>query len=107
MCFSTSSSHTIQKGFVDGAPGSLVHTDLVISAFKNTKQYHRSICCAWLDFKNAYGNVMHNLIQFSLRRYHIPLGIAEIIFEYYEQLQEVISTKDWSTCIVSYFIDVF
>jgi hypothetical protein len=99
--------NTIQKGFVDGVPGCLDHTDMVFSAFKNAKQYHRSICCAWLDFKNAYGNVKHNLIQFALKRYHIPLEIAEIIFEYYEQLEAVISTKDWSTGIVPYLIGVF
>ena len=98
---------TTQKGFVNGVPGCLDHSDILFSAFKNARRFHREICCAWLDFKNAYGSVKHNLIQFALYRYHIPEMMAQLIFHYHDQLQAVICTKEWSPFLIKYLMGVF
>ena len=62
---------------------------------------------AWIDPKNAFGSVSHNLIQFALEWYHVPTHLADIISTYYEMLVATIETKDWSSKCFVYEIGVF
>ena len=66
-----------------------------------------SIVISWLDLANAYGSVRHNLIQFAMSYYHIPIQIRKIIFDYYDKLCAMVKTDDWSTDIFRYEIGVF
>ena len=93
----------IQKGFVFGVPGCLEHTFTLMEALKEAKEHQRQIVISWLDLANAYGSVRHNLIQFALNWYYVPLIIQELIFDYYEKLCAMVITKGWST-VFSYWI---
>ena len=57
---------TSQKGFKAGTPGCLEHSFAMFEALFDAKSHYRQIVVAWLDLKNAYGSVRHNLIQFAL-----------------------------------------
>ena len=97
----------IQKGFMRFVPGCLDHTFAQWESFKNAKTAKRSIVSSWIDLRNAYGSVPHNLIQFALHWYHIPIFIQELIFNYYEILRGKVVTKAWSTKFFSFDIGVF
>ena len=87
----------VQKGFLTGVSGCLEHVFALMEALKEAKGHSRQIVITWLDLANAYGSVRHNLIQFALNWYHVPLHIQELIFDYYEKLCAVVITNEWST----------
>ena len=88
---------SVQKGFLQGMAGCVEHTFSLHHLLKDAFQHHRQIIVSWIDLANAYGSIMHNLIQFALEWYHVPVQIREIIFNYYECLCAKVVTKDWST----------
>jgi len=75
-----------------------------MEALKEAKEHQRQIVILWLDLANAYGSVRHNLIQFALNWYHVPLIIQELIFDYYEKLCVMVIFKGWST--VFFLLDI-
>jgi len=98
---------TIQKGFLAGVPGCVEHVFSLWEALREAKDEHRAIVISWLDLANAYGSVMHNLIQFALNWYHVPVLIQELIFDYYEKLCAKVTTKEWSTGFFFFDIGLF
>ena len=77
---------SVQKGFLQGMAGCVEHTFSLHHLLKDAFQHHRQIIVSWIDLANAYGSIMHNLIQFALEWYHVPVQIREIIFNYYAKL---------------------
>ena len=47
------------------------------------------------------------IIQFALDWYLVPSWFADFVFQYYESLCAVVTTKDWTTNPFSYGIGVF
>ena len=88
---------TVQKGFLPKVSGCIEHTYLLNEALKDAKRSRRQIIVTWVDLANAYGSVPHNLIQFALSWYHIPLHIRKLIFQYYEILKAMVSCPSWKT----------
>jgi hypothetical protein len=97
----------VQKGFMDGIPGSIEHSFTLFETLRNASGSQKQICCAWIDLANAFGSVRHNLIQFALHWYHIPDFIQELIWNYYDKLVAMIRTKEWSTDFFSFEIGCF
>lgn len=97
----------IQKGFLFGVPGCVEHSFSLWEALREAKDEQRAIVLSWLDLANAYGSVMHNLIQFALNWYHVPLAIQQLIFDYYEKLRAKVTTKTWSTGFFFFDIGLF
>jgi hypothetical protein len=100
-------STIIQKGFLSGIPGCVEHAFSLWEALREAKEDKRAIVLSWLDLANAYGSVMHNLIQFALNWYHVPASIQELIFNYYEKLCAKVTTKGWSTSFFFFCIGLF
>ena len=98
---------SVQKAFMPRVSGCVEHNQLLWDALKDAKMRQVAICVSWLDLRNAYGSVRHNLIQFALWYYRFPLSIVELIFDYYEGLLAMVSTKAWSTSLFRYGIGVF
>ena len=90
-------SREVQKGFLTGVAGCLEHVFSLLEALKEAKEHTRQIIITWLDLANAYGSVRHNLIQFALNWYHVPVAIQQMIFDYYEKMCAFVMTKEWST----------
>ena len=70
---------------------------LCAKALRDAKDSGSQIVQTWIDLWNAYGSVRHNLIQYALNRYHVPVCIRELIFDYYNKLQAKVTTKQWET----------
>ena len=100
-------SKSIQKGFLAGVSGCLEHSFALMEALKEARTVHRQIVVTWIDLANAYGSVRHNLIQFALNWYHVPLLIQKIIFDYYEKLCAMVITQKWSTGFFLFDIGLF
>ena len=81
----------IQKGFMPGVSGCLEHSTLCYEAMRDAKSAKRQICVAWIDLKNAFGSVRHNLIQYALRHYSVPLHLQQLVFSYYSGLSAFVS----------------
>ena len=75
---------SIQKAFLPDISGCIEHNQLSVEALRHAKRQRRRICVSWLDLKNAYGSVRHNLIQFALWYYRFPSMILDLIFDYYD-----------------------
>ena len=98
---------SIQKGFLFGVPGCVEHAFALWEALREAKDEARSFVISWLDLANAYGSVMHNLIQFALNWYHVPTGIQQLIYDYYEKLRAKVTTKEWVTSFFTFAIGLF
>ena len=81
----------------DTIPSCLEHTFVLMEALKDAKESALQIVVSCIDLENASGSVRHNLIQFAMNWYHIPLVIQELIFDYYEKMCAMIITNNWST----------
>ena len=97
----------VQKGFKAETPGCLEHSFAMFEALLDAKFNQRQIVVSWLDLKNAYGSVRHNLIQFALSWFHVPKLICELIFDYYEKIRAQIRSKDWQTDFFKFDIGLF
>jgi len=96
-----------QKGALNDTAGCLEHTWTLFEAIKDAKLNKRQLVISWLDLKNAYGSIRHNLIQFALKWYHVPEWVANLIFQYYEQLHAFVIDPDWKTKLFPFLIGVF
>ena len=97
----------VQKGFLSGIPGCLEHAFTLYEALRDAKIHQKQIVVAWIDLANAYGSVRHNLIQFALNWYHVPMSIQKLIFDYYEKLMAKVQTSEWSTGFFLFDIGLF
>ena len=79
----------------------------MFEALREAKFGKRQIVVSWIDLANAYGSVRHNLVQFALNWYHVPVFIQHLIFDYYEKLSAVVITPNWSTEPFSFDIGLF
>src|SRR6185295_13127845 len=75
----------VQKGFKPDTPGCLENSFMMFEALLDAKFNQRQIVVSWLDLKNAYGSVRHNLIQFALAWFNVPVLIRQLIFDYYDK----------------------
>ena len=88
---------TIQKGYIARIPGVLEHTYQMTEILKNSREHQRSICVSWIDLRNAFGSVGHNLIDYTLEWYHWPESIRKAIHDYYAELYVRVQTKQYNT----------
>lgn len=97
----------IQKGFARNIQGCIEHGFTLQSALTHARRHRRNISVTWLDIKNAFGSTKHKLIQLSLRRYHVPEPLCQIIYSQYDGLAAIASTSVWSTAPFAYERGVF
>ena len=58
---------------------------------------YKSLTVCWLDLSNAYGNVHHDLISFSLKQYGAPHQLISLVNNLYSDLSASIYTQSWTT----------
>ena len=68
------------QGLLHGVAGCIEHTATHWEMLQNAKKAERQLVIAWLDLENAYGSVRHMLTQFTLRWYHVPDEMLELLF---------------------------
>ena len=88
---------SVQKGYIRGIPGVLEHTYMITETLQNAKQNQRQICISWLDLKNAFGNVRHDIINYAMKWYGWPREVQRLIHQYYSELYVQVETRSWCT----------
>ena len=63
---------SIQKGCMEKVPGCWEHMAMVWEGLKEARMNKLDLVNIWLDIKNAYGSIPHQLIFLALQRYGIP-----------------------------------
>jgi len=74
---------SMQKGFWPGINGVTEHIELLSYLLLHQKKYKRDIYVVLLDLKNAFGEVHHSLIRFSLEHHHVPTDTINLIMSQY------------------------
>jgi len=84
----------IQKGFWPGIDGVTEHTELLQYLMHHQKIHKREFYIILLDLKNAFGEVHHSLIRFSLLHHHVPPQTADLIMSQYQAFHLNITAKN-------------
>jgi len=87
---------SMQKGFWPGVDGVTEHTELLSYLLSHQKKLKRDIYVVLLDLKNAFGEVHHSLIRFSLEHHHIPAEIINLIMSQYTSFYLNVSATNCS-----------
>ena len=85
---------SIQKGFLTGVMEHILSLNAIM---ENAKHYNKSLYITFLDLKNAFGSVPHNLIEDMLVHIRTPTAIVDYIKSMYLKLTASITTKSWSS----------
>ena len=96
-----------QKGFLRGISGCSEHASALREAMEDSRRSKRQLAMVWIDLKNAFGSVPHNLIQFALEWYHVPPVFEKIIRQYYDMLVATIEGRGWSSQTFPFELGVF
>ena len=67
----------------DGIQECVEHSSIVWEAIKTGKVEMRDLHVLWLDLANAYGSILHDLVQKALQYYHISEWVANIVLSNY------------------------
>ena len=75
-----------QKGCMENTPGCWEHMSMVWAALKDARLAKADVSAIWLDIKNAYGSVPHQLIFLALQRYGVSKHFLELLQSYFHSL---------------------
>ncbi|GFN98048.1 reverse transcriptase [Plakobranchus ocellatus] len=88
---------SVQKGGIPGVSGCLEHATMVWEAIQRAKSEKLNLDVVWPDLANAYGSVPHEMIQLSLRMYHVLEVIQVMPDDYLSEFCMRFSTNDYRT----------
>ena len=77
-------------------PGCSEHHLKLATTLSDAKRRHCSLAVCWVDLANAYGNVHHSLILYSLKHYHAPSKLISQVKAFYTAQ---VSAASWTTPI--------
>lgn len=98
---------SIQKGFLHGVKGCPEHSTVLQSMIRHAKRCHKTLHCIWLDLKNAFGSVRHDLLLHSLRMANIPENILTYIANFYKNIRVCVRTETFTTRAIDLKVGVF
>ena len=90
---------SVQKGGISGMPGCQEHTGVVTQLLREAKECKGDLAVLWLDITNAYGSMPHKLVEYALKKHHVPSKINKLITDYCSSFRLRFSsgnvTSDW------------
>ena len=88
----------IQKGFWTGISGTREHTETLTYMINHAWRYQRNLIITWLNLKNAFGELDHQLTHSVLRYQYIPDHISSLVdYSFYTNYSISIGTSDFIT----------
>ena len=88
---------SLQKGFLTNINGTMEHIFATSAIIQNAVQNGLPLSVTFLDLKNAFVSVPHQLIYDMLSHIQLPLEVRSYISSVYSQLTARIVTKNGST----------
>ena len=86
-----------QKAFIPKVNGCLEHGYVLQEAIAHCRQKKKTLHCTFFDLADAFGSVNHELIEYTLRRNHLPECVSTYITNLYSRLTGVITGPSWTT----------
>ena len=97
----------VQKGFINGISGCTEHSTVLQNSIRHSRRTKHAIHCIWLDLKNAFGSVRHDLLRYVLNLYKLPHWLTTYITNLYSGITGTVSTKSYSTAKIPLKCGVF
>ncbi|GFO04170.1 reverse transcriptase [Plakobranchus ocellatus] len=72
-----------EVGGISGVLGCLEHATMIWEAIQRSKSEKLNLDVVWLDLSNTYGLVPYEMIQLTLRIYHVPEVIQVMLDDYF------------------------
>ena len=98
---------SIQKAFMPATSGCSEHHLKLATTLCDAKRKHHSLAVCWVNLANAYGSVHHSLILHSLRHYHVPSKMTNLVKAFYTGLAASVSSSSWSTSLIPIQVGVY
>ena len=77
--------------------GCYEHTYLLQSLILDAKRVQKNVYLAWLDLRNAFGSVPHDVISLTLSHLGVPKSVVDLIANVYTGASTMVSTPAGST----------
>ena len=107
MINNKSLDRTVQNRFMPVLRSCTQHHSKLSRLLHEVTTRQRSLSIAWLDLVNAYGSVNHDLIDFSLKHYHVLPQFNNIMANLYSGLSARITSNGWNTSTIPFGISVY
>ena len=72
--------------------GCYEHTFLLQSLLLDAKRLQKNLCLAWLDLRNAFGSVPHDVIRLTLSHLNVPRSLIDLVMNVYTDATTVVRT---------------
>ena len=76
---------SVQKGGAPGVSGCIEHTSVLTQLIREARENKGDLSVVWLDLTNAYGSMPHKVVEETLKRYHVPEKVKNLIKQYYSR----------------------
>ena len=83
---------SVQKGGTTGVSGCIEHTGVLRQLIREAREDKGDLSVVWLDLTNAYGSMPHKVVEETLKRYHVPEKVKNIVRQYYRKFFIGLST---------------
>lgn len=98
---------SVQKSFMPTTPGCTEHHLKLVTILNDAKRKHRSLAVCWVDLASAYGSVHHSLLLYSLKHYHAPPKLTNLVQSFYTGLAATVSSGSWATPFIPINVGVY
>ena len=78
---------SVQKAGISGFPGCLERVSMTWSAMISAQQANSNLEVVWLDLANAYGSVLHSIIDLTLSHFWVPDRLRVMVECYYKKFK--------------------
>ena len=85
----------VQKGFWEKVSGCLEHIECLLHIINNARLKQKGCAVTLSDLNNVFGLVNHNLLIESLKIYHVPGEIIQLIAPLYSEYDISILTDSF------------
>jgi len=98
---------SIQKGFISNLPGVYEHIYSLSAILQDATSTKKPLMITFLDLKNAFGSIPHQLIFDMLRFVKVPSSVLNYVESFYSKLFVTVTTKYWKTSPIPFRRGVF
>ncbi|XP_066918847.1 uncharacterized protein [Clytia hemisphaerica] len=90
-------NESVQKAGIPGIPGCIEHAYGIWDDLQEAKRMKENVAVVWLDLANAYGTVLHDMIQKGMDFFWIPEPIQQFVLKYYSLFKMRFTTTEFTT----------
>lgn len=87
----------MQKAFLHRINGVIEHNQVLQEIYKHAKSNQRTVHSTFFDLEDAFGSVNHDLIIFSLERFHLPENFVKYVKNLYSSLNGSVTGPNWTS----------